>query len=38
MQEENKNGKHRIFALVMLLFGTFMDILDTINCTEPFPV
>ncbi|MCC9294900.1 MFS transporter [Clostridium sp. WLY-B-L2] len=37
MQEENKNGKHRIFALVMLLFGTFMDILDTMVINIAIP-
>ncbi|MDW2797349.1 hypothetical protein RZO55_07135 [Clostridium boliviensis] len=29
MQEENNNSKRRTFALVILLIGAFMDILDT---------
>lgn len=36
-QVENKNTKRRIFALVILLFGTFMDILDTMVINIAIP-
>lgn len=37
MQQENKKGKRRAFALVILLFGTFMDILDTMVINIAIP-
>jgi EmrB/QacA subfamily drug resistance transporter len=37
MQVENKNTKRRTFVLVILLFGTFMDILDTMVINIAIP-
>ena len=37
MQEENKTGKRRTFALVILLIGAFMDILDTMIINIAIP-
>lgn len=36
-QVENKNTKRRTFALTILLFGTFMDILDTMVINIAIP-
>lgn len=37
MQEENKNSRRRTFALVILLIGAFMDILDTMIINIAIP-
>jgi EmrB/QacA subfamily drug resistance transporter len=37
MQEENMNNKRRTFILVILLFGAFMDILDTMIINIAIP-
>jgi MFS family permease len=37
MQGENMNSKRRTFALVILLFGAFMDILDTMIINIAIP-
>ncbi|MBN7772283.1 MFS transporter [Clostridium aminobutyricum] len=37
MQGENRNGKRRTFALVILLFASFMDILDTMIINIAIP-
>ena len=37
MQEENNNSKRRTFALVILLIGAFMDILDTMVINIAIP-